>query len=474
MEFLTELKKQTNVTYTENMAKTNISSLDANVDFFALAGAMRRNPVEAVSLFENAYRTDKQLAVRTMFYLRDIRGGQGERNLFRAFLQRLYDIDPQVAEKIVRFVPEYGRWDDLPLTETTVELISVQFALDEADMANNKPISLMAKWLPSENASSKRGKETSRRLASALGMSPAQYRRRVVKLRQYIKLLEQQMSTKQWESIDYSKIPSQAFRKHTKAFRRNDPEGYQAFLSAVESGEKKINTNTLYTYEVMKVLENDERTANVMWDNLPDYTNGKNALVVADVSGSMFWTSDPKPIHVSVSLALYFAERNTGPLKGYFLTFTDNSRLVEVRGKTLAEKVAHIQSADWGGSTNIMSAFRAILNAATAAGAEAKDIPTTLYIISDMQFNNCTRGNDVTNFELAKKEYEQAGFSLPHVVFWNVEARRTEVPALAADGNVTLISGLSQSTFRYAVENKTPRESMEDILNSERYAQIVI
>jgi hypothetical protein len=479
MDFLTELKKQTNVTYTENMAKTNRSSLDANLDFFALAGAMRNNQQMAISLFEDAYRTDKLTAIKTMFYLRDIRGGQGERSLFRAFLSSLYKLDPEVAEKVLVYIPTYGRWDDLPLTSSAIELIALQFDLDEAAMKDGKNVSLMAKWLPSENTSSKRSKKTARELAKALNLTPAEYRRKVVKLRKYIKLLEQKMSAKDWD-IDYSQIPSQALRKHTKAFQKHDPEGYSAFLAAVDKGEKKINVSTLYTYEVLNMLWKDEATANTMWNNLPDYTPGKNALVICDVSGSMGmlgyarYGGGPSPIDVSVSLALYFAERNEGLFKNYFLTFSAISKLVEIKGSTLMEKVLNINQSDWGMNTNIMSAFRTILNAAIAAKASEHEVPSTIFIISDMQFDACTSGNDKTNFELAKKEYEQAGFSLPHVVFWNVEARNREVPATIADGYVTLISGLSQSTFRYAVEGKSPRESMDDILNSDRYAQIVI
>jgi hypothetical protein len=474
MSFLDQLKQTNNVAYTRNGAKSNKSTLDPVLDFFSKAGAMRGDIPKAVKLFQKAYAKDQLLAVRCLFYLRDIRGGQGERDLFRACLQALEDIDETVAKSILHFVPEYGRWDDLFSVRNSeslgelVQLISEQIRQDEANLASFKPVSLLAKWLPSENASSKKSRELARSFASLLGWTPVEYRKRVVALRQHIKLLEQQMSTKQWGEINYEKIPSQAHRKHVKAFKRNDEKRYTEYLGAVEKGEKKINVNTLYTYEVFDTVGVDQAAANAMWANLPDYTNGKNALVIADVSGSMYG----RPLSISVSLALYFAEHNKGPFHNYFMTFSDTPELHQVLGKTLAQKLGNIASDDWEMSTNLEAAFEAILDAALRDKATADEMPAVLYIISDMQFNSCVN-TTMTNFNHAKARFEANGYKLPHVVFWNVNAH-DESPATMYDNGVTLISGSAQSTFKYAVEGKTPIESMADILNSERYAQITL
>jgi hypothetical protein len=325
--------------------------------------------------------------------------------------------------------------------------------------------------MPSENTSSRDTRMRAAVLTSRLGLTAQQYRKKVVALRKYISLLEQKMSSKEWGDIEYSKVPSQAFRKHTKAFNRHDSDRFSEFITKAISGEEKINTETLYTYEVFDAVKNGQgAAADAMWANLPDYTNGKNAIVLADVSGSM----TGRPMSVSVSLALYFAERNQGPFNGYFLTFTEESKLVKVHGNTLREKLNNIESSKWGYNTNLQSAFDAILKAAIASNATAEELPSVLYIISDMEFDQATRGNKKTNLEKAQEKFSDAGYELPHVVFWNVYARNVQMPATMYDDKVTLISGLSQSTFRYAVENKSPLELMFSVLNSERYSQITI
>lgn len=466
MSYLDALKQSNNVTRTANGARSHKSTLDPVLDFFSKAGAMRRDVDGAVRLFERAYIADPVKAVRALFYLRDVRGGQGERDLFRACLPVMSQAH---QETVYELIPEYGRWDDLPINVVTATVIEDQLLQDERNMNEGKSVSLLAKWLPSENTSSKETREKARALASLLGWSAVEYRKRIVALRKYIKLLEQQMSAKEWDKVEYDKLPSQAHRKHVKAFQRNDGVRYGNFLESVEKGEKKVNAGTLFTYEVFDALRDSESAANAMWKNLPDYTNGQNALVVADVSGSM----SGRPMSVSVSLALYFAERNKGTFHNYFMAFSDDSELVEVKGNTLAEKLRYIQNTHWEMSTNLQAAFDTILGAALASNASQDEIPATLYIISDMQFNDCVEDGNSTNLEVARRKFEQHGYTLPHVVFWNVNAY-DDSPATIYDANVSLISGSSQSAFQHAVSGKTPLDTMNDILESERYAKITL
>lgn len=229
-----------------------------------------------------------------------------------------------------------------------------------------------------------------------------------------------------------------------------------------------MNSSTLYTYEIYDLINRgDKETANALWKSLPDFTNGSNALVIADVSGSMYG----RPMSVSVSLALYFAERNKGTFNNYFMTFSSNPTLQKVYGDTLEEKMNSIQRSDWGMSTNLQASFDAILSAAVDDMTPKEQMPKILYIISDMQFDRC--GGSNTNFEEAKSKFNKNGYELPHIVFWNVNSK-DDSPSTMYDNNVTLISGSSQSTFSYAVEGKTPIESMIDILNSERYSKITM
>lgn len=477
MSFLESLEVGTNKTaYTANGAISNTSTLDPLLDFFSNAGAMRGKEAKAVELFNKAYAAEPTLAMRCLFYLRDVRGGQGERSVFRAILKTL---DEETVNKVAKHISEYGRWDEVPLTPRTMDAMLSQLNDDMAAMNLGKPVSLLAKWLPSENASSSETRKKAYEIMKHWGMKPRQYRTRVSKLRKHIKLLEQSMSAREWSEIQYDKLPSQAHRKHIKAFKRHDNDRYEAFLGKVEKGESKINSNTLYTYEIYNLVHRDwsgqnTRTANAMWKALPDYTNGANALVLADVSGSMTssYHSGVSPMSVSVSLALYFAERNKGAFNGYFMTFTERSRLQKISGNTLSEKMSSIERADWGMSTNLQSAFDAILDAAKASNAPQSELPKILYVISDMQFNVATNGNQLTNFEAAERKFIEAGYELPHVVFWNVNSSGNEAPATKYDSRVTLISGSNQSTFQYAVQGKTPMELMLEVLNSKRYSTI--
>ncbi len=482
--FLAELQSQgTKTARTENGAVTHSTTTNAVLDFFALAGAKRNDIPGARTLFRKALQEDRQLAIRALFYLRDIRGGQGERDLFRALFKDLIRTDLSAAEQVVAFIPEYGRWDDIVSLynfngfTTPVKMIRNQLELDALDRAAGKSISLMAKWLPSENASSANSRVMARQIATDLGISNKKYRQTVVALRKYIGLLEQQMSTNSWDSVDYGKLPSQASRKHTKAFKRHDETRYEEFLGAVIKGDAKMNAGTVATYEVLDVVrKGNDNAANAIWKSLPDYTNGGNAIVVADTSGSMtaIISGSTRAMDVSTSLALYFAEHNEGAFKNYFISFSESPELVAVRGNTLMEKLRNISTTNWGFNTDIEKVFDLILNAAKRAGADAEDIPKVIYIISDMEFDSVRGGRNETNYEAAKRKFDAAGFQLPHVVFWNVASRNTNVPTSAAQTNVTLVSGLSQSTFRYVLEGKTPVQSMLDILNGERYSQIVL
>lgn len=460
--YLDDLKVATNVTRTENGAKTLKTTTSPLVDFFALAGATRSNPELGVDLFKKAFAEDHEKAVRILFYLRDVRGGQGERNLFRECLNYLSKQEPKVVKSIAHLVPEYGRFDDLFVLDTDFYIDDLKKQLD-LDKEEDKP-SLLAKWLPSENASSSKSKTMARNLAKLLGMNSKQYRQTLSALRKKITLVEHKLSQKECGAIEYDKVPSQAALKYRKAFFRNDEERYQKYLDAVTAGEKKINTSTLYPYQVYDAVGTPG--ANELWANLPDYTQGKNALVVADVSGSMYG----QPMSVSVSLALYFAERNEGQFKDHFITFSGNPSLQKINGRTLQDKFNSIERADWEMNTDLEAVFNLLVDTAVKNSAPAKEMPETIYIISDMEFDYCC--GDVTNYEAIEDKYKKAGYEVPNVVFWNVNARNKQVPVAADQRRVSLVSGYSASAFQLAVENKTPEETMLEVINSDRYAVI--
>lgn len=478
--FVQQLQRVTNLTVTDNGATTNRSTLDPCLDFFALAGAMRDSPQVAADLFEAAFNADPQTAVRTLFYLRDVRGGQGEREVFRACARKLARIPAaEISEAdFLRFIPEYGRWDDIfydGVTRAVVDVVHEQLNLDALDYSGGAPVSLLAKWLPSGNTSSRKTRELARELAAGLGISARTYRRTLSTLRARIRLLEHDMSGNRWDYIDYAKLPSQAHRKHVKAFMRHRPLEYQEYLDSVERGEAKINTGTVYPYELYDMARKNEPGVDAFWDNLPDYTKGNDALVMADVSGSM----EGRPMSVSVSLALYFAERNTGAFRGHFLTFSERPELATVAGHNLLTRINRIQGSGWGYNTDMLAGFRAILSAAVASGGYP---PRVLYVISDMEFDQATGkgGGNATPiaqepiFNKAAAEFTECGLSLPHVVFWNVNAVNMQAPATILDGRVSLVSGCSPTVFSMAVEGKSAVELMLSVVNSERYERIIL
>ena len=473
MSFLEELQKETNKTYTENGAVTNKSSLNHCLDFFALAASMRNNKEDAIKLFEKAFLEDKQTAIRILFWIRDVRGGQGEREIFKSCFNKLHDLDFDTYEKVLEYVPEYGRWDDIVNSKESPKvycdkLVYIIKSQLNKDLLSDTP-SLLAKWLPSENASSKVTRENAINLASSLNMTPKQYRKTLSKLRKKIHLLEQDMSSNNWNEIKYDKIPSQAFRKHISAFNRHDKDRFEQFLDDVHQNKKKLNTSTITTEEVFNTISKDVKASNVIWESLENVVpEDLNAIVVADVSGSM----SGRPMKICTSLALYFAERNKGEFANKFITFSEHPELVEVLGDTLEQKLRNIECADWENNTNLEAVFNLLLKA--AKNSRKEEIPRVIYIISDMEFDGCVDNSNDTVFENARKQWNESGLELPTVVFWNVSARNIQTAATKFDKNVSLISGSNQSSFKLAFENKTPIELMNETVNSERYSQIVI
>lgn len=464
MTYLNDLGSAMNKTKTENGAETLRTSTNALLDFFALAGSVRNNEELGLDLFKKALAKNKEKAIKILFYLRDIRGGQGERKLFRNCISYLAEHEKEISKNIAKYIPEYGRYDDLFVLEVETILPIIKKQLNE-DLESETP-SLLAKWLPSENASSQKTKQLARGMKNALGMSSKEYRKMLSSLRKKISLVEHKLSNREFKDIEYSKVPSQASLKYKKSFYRNDEGGYTKFLERVKAGEEKINTGTLYPYQIFNRAY--EKGSDELWNNLPDYTQGKKAIVVADVSGSM----SGNPMSVSVSLALYFAERNTGIFKDRFITFSDMPTLQKIEGETLQDKFNSIERSDWGMNTNLNRVFELLVYVAKETNAKPSEMPETIYIISDMEFDDC--GGKRTNFEAIKALYDVTEYKMPNIVFWNVDARNKQVPVKADERGVSLVSGFSPSVFKLAIENKSPEETMEDLLKTERYANIAI
>ena len=493
LNLLELLKNEANFTFTENGAVTLSSTQSDCLDLFALGAALRDADESRVqNLFMKAYAENPDQAMKILFYLRDVRGGLGERKTFRTMLKALAENHKESVLKNFSFIAEFGRYDDLlclletPCKNDVLEAIKKMLEADKKALEEENDVSLLAKWLPSINASDKSAIKTAKMIASYLGMNCAQYRKLISALRAKIKIIENNLRTKDY-TFDYEKEPSKALFKYRKAFARNDKERYVDFLSKVEKGEAVLKTGTLYPYDVISPMfknrwggvftgfsEDERRTMNATWNNLENFAGDKNALVVCDVSGSMFGGGSPSPISVAVSLAIYYAEKNNGQFKNHFITFDDRPKLLEIKGKDIVDKVDYVSRAEWGGSTNIEAVFNLILRTAVNNQLAKEDMVENIYIISDMEFNACTSKASLTNFENAKRKFQAAGYALPNLVFWNVQSRQNNLPVSKNEAGVTLVSGASPRVFAMLKDDKlTPYEFMLSVIGNERYVKIV-
>ena len=482
------LNAMKNTTYTEKGALTNKSTMKGMLDFFALAGAMRnRSESDIISLFDKAYSEDEVGAIVLAFYFRDCREGQGERRLFRVIMHHLAKQNKSIVISLLPLIMDYGRGDDFYcLVDTPVETEMFKHIKQQlAEDWNAEFPSLLAKWIKSENASSPKTKELAKKTRLALGMSPKQYRQGLSAIRAKLNLIETKMTQGNWSEIEYDKIPSKAGMQYRSAFYRHDEERYVDFIKPkVVDGQKQevvVNAKTLYPYEIVgKCLNTDYRgmsdvdqlTMDAYWNNLPDYLKGEdsNALAVVDVSGSMFGT----PIEVAISLGMYVAEKNQGEFHNHFMTFSTTPELVEIKGENVYEKVSNMSVAHWSMSTNIEGVFKKILSTAVRNSMTQKDMPSIVYIISDMEFDNCMSDAHMqeTVFQNLGRQYAEAGFELPHLVFWNVDARQNNIPMIG-EGNYSLVSGFSPAIFDSVMKRVTAEEVMMDVINKERYKPVI-
>ena len=482
MTFLTALETELNTTETLNGAKAYKSTLNKCVDLFGKIGACRNDISQAKKLFAYAFKEDPETATRILFWVRDIRGGSGEREVFRNLFKDLVSENSEIGEQLVELIPVYGRWDDLLVLENTSAWERVQYIIleqlrkDEVALTAGENVSLLGKWMPSINASSADSKRLGRRFAKLLGKNEREYRKFLTSLRSRIKIVEQKMCSKEWSEIDYEHLPSRAGFMYRKAFAKRDATRYAEYLSAVEKGDKKINAGTIYPYEIVenylyKGASND-KTIDLMWEALPNYMEGQelNGLVVADVSGSMMGT----PMAVSISLAMYIAERNTGIWKDKFITFSYRPEIQTIAGKTVGDRIRNLHRADWAGNTDLRAVFESVLNAGIKNDVPDAEMPKKLIIVSDMQFDSCCRSNKRTNFEQIQKMYHKAGYEMPQLVFWNVNAIGGNVPMTIHDTGTCLVSGCSPSILKSVLGGKviTPVDVMRDCVYGERYSPI--
>jgi hypothetical protein len=497
----------TNLTYTENLALTYRSTLDPLLDFYYHAAAKRvtrpsdPNAADVLALFRKAYQANPVLAAVALFHLRDVRGGKGERTAARLCFDWLRDNHPDAFAKLIPLLPEYGRWDDVLAYHDHPVVRDLVISQLRADLTDDKP-SLLAKWMPSNQArkwmpSNQASNRDRRKLADAwrdvifttpdgkpIKRHSQQYRLLLSNLRARLKIVERQMSAQQWGEINYPAVPSQAMLKYRSAFKRHDPERYEQYLQRAQAGEAKMNTATLAPYQIVHAImkakpeAGEDAAIEALWKNLPDYTQGKVGLVVADVSGSMYSDKLPgssaRPVDASIALAIYYAQRNQGPWGGLVVTFSQVPQFINITPEmSLRQAVdAIVKNPHNGLNTDFQAIFRLLLNKANELQVPPEQMPSAIWVISDMEFDEA--GENTTNLDAVRAQYQQSGYPMPALIFWNVASRHMQTPALAEDQGVVLISGFSARAFQAALENKTitPYEAMMSVLLSERYQPV--
>jgi hypothetical protein len=462
---------------TANGMKARKSTANSVVDLFFNIGASRGKDVTPA--FVAAFVQDRDLALRVAAWARDIRGGAGERESFRSILRYLEKTDVEAAKALLAKVPELGRWDDIFVFNTDVMKSVAYTMLGDALRERN---GLAAKWTP------RKGK-IAQEIRTFFGMSPKFYRKSLVEM---TKVVETQMCAKEWDTINFSHVPSVAASRYKKAFNRNTP-AYAAYVAELQkpvaerSADVKVNASAVFPYDVLKGRMSSygqkfDKTEldliEAQWAALPNYVGDANVLPLVDVSGSMTCPagghaskSGVTCLEVAVSLGLYLADKNTGKFKDTFLTFSSSPQLLHLKGR-INEKIDQMVRSDWQMSTNLHAAFKKILDTAVKGNVPQAEMPEVLLILSDMQFNGCVNYDD-SAIEMIERKYRESGYEMPKVVFWNLNASYGNTPVKFDKGGTALVSGFSPAIVKPLLSGDldgfTPESVMLKTIMDDRY-----
>jgi hypothetical protein len=469
MEYMNALKEEINKVLTENEDTAYKTTGSYCLDFFSLVGGLRHHYEDAMNLFIRAYYENPITAIKLLFYTRDIREGLGERNTFRFLFNYLCNFQPDVAKQIVEYVPLYGRYDDLlgclhtKVEDTAIDLIQKQLFIDEENYKEGKSVSLLSKWLPSCNTSSCETRKMAKYLVDKLQMREEDYRKMLSRLRKG-RILENYLREKDY-TFDYSKQPSQAMYKYSQAFLRNDEQRYQNYLTEVSEKKKSLKCATLYPYQLIRDInlnsiwdtnkpmdKNKRNVLNTTWASFDRKNLSGKTIVVLDGSGSMYEGVNPRPIDVALSLAMLFSEQLEKPFQDTFITFSEKPQLVKMKGKDFVDRAIYASTFCEAANTDIAKVYELILTTAINHHIAKEKMIDRLVIISDMEFDYCTKNS--SSYSYYKNAFEAAGYDMVEVVFWNVNTRTPHLPITCNDKKVKLVSGASPHLFEMVCKNE--------------------
>ena len=486
MNFAEAMKDDAKWTKTENGAVALNTTGNSCLDLFSTIGSLREaDETRITSLFEEAYKEDALFATKIAFYARDIREGLGERRTFRTILRDMAFNHPNALRPNLDLIGVFGRYDDLyclidtPLEDDMWAAMKKQFTEDVENLHKGNAVSLLAKWIKTADASSEKTRKLGILTAQKLGYPVYNFKRIVRALRKHIGVVESLMSTGQWDKIKYSSVPSRAMMIYRNAFFKHDEERYREFIDKAVKGEAKINSATLYPYDLIEKIcgwnycsPKEDATVEAQWRQLPNYVEpGTNALVIADTSGSMHG----RPMCTSIGLAIYFAERNTGAYHNMWMSFSSNPTIHVLKGNTLAQKISNLETGDWEMNTDLKAAFKKVLDIAVENHVPQDEMPKSLIVISDMEIDYC--GNkDWTFYDKMAHKFEKHGYQIPNIIFWQVNSRHDVFHADSKRKGVQLCSGQSTTVFKRVMDcvGMTPIEAMQKVINSDRYSCITI
>lgn len=482
MDFSNAMKRQGTFTRTENGAVALNTTEDACLDLFSTIGSLREADNDRVhTLFAEAYKENPLFATKIVFYARDIREGLGERKTFRTLLRYMADMHPDSLRNNLDLIGVFGRYDDLycligtPLEDGMWKSMKRQFEEDLQNLNKGNAISLLAKWIKTADASSKETRRLGVLTAQKLGYPVYNFKRIVRNMRKSIRVTETLMSSNRWGEIKYSEVPSRAMMIYRNAFMRHDEERFSEFINRAVSGNEKINSSTLYPYDIVERIlywGEDSKVLEAQWKQLPNYVEeGTNAIVMADVSGSM----SGRPMATSIGLAIYFAERNVGAYHNMFMTFSEYPEIQILKGETLKQKISNTIRADWGMNTDLKAAFKKILDIAIENDVKQEEMPKSIIVISDMEIDG-SGNREWTFYDKMSNKFRKHGYEIPNIIFWNVDSRRDVFHADSERKGVQLCSGQSVTVFKQLLGciGQTPIEFMESVIDSERYDCIAI
>ena len=481
---------------TENGAIGYETTGKALVDLnFAVASLRNEKEEKIIKRFIPAFYEDRVLAMKWLFFLRDVRGGLGERRTFRIIIKYLAQSSPEMMRGLIEIMAEYGRYDDLlclldtPLEEKVLEVLKAQLEMDIRNMEKGESISLCAKWMPGNNTSSNKSRETAAKLQRFMEITAKEYRKLLASLRAYLDVTETYMSDNRWEEIDYTRVASKANVLYRNAFLRHDEVRRKNYLNEVQENGAVMHASVLMPHEIVTRytvrrgwrlnLESEDTALETLWKNLPDAVEGaQNVLCVVDGSGSMLCPvgdGNTTALHVSNALGIYFAEHMRGAYHNKFITFSNSPKYVDLSAcKTLREKLELAFSHSDCTNTNIEATFNLVLQTAVKNHLKQKELPQTILVISDMEFDAAMYGHNTgTLFDTIKKKFARYGYRMPKLVFWNVNSRTNVIPVRENELGVALVSGFSVNVCNMVLSNElNPFASLKKVLDGERYKRV--